>query len=606
MQLPCAMQLHARKLCYMNVNPRSGDLEYSDFDEVSGSLEMLEASFLCNVQLVFAEIGSNRGGIPIAEDFNWLERLEFISKIAAAALALTYVSGYLIATSFLSRFGISADSSDLLRAKYLYIGFLYWMFVTIIGALGRALALLFRAIKSSETISEEEKVRATELFEGGALDGTGSQQRWRPLRRWIVLSLVLVPFALQVILLDPTDVRAYVPLESILLLSIALYQTTFYRQYSKSGYVWGFLYGQWYVERIRISCAIVPGILAALSMIGRAIRPWVFSDHTNEVVNFGLRVVLRRGYHLVDIGRSSWVFWIFAAVLLLFLSFAALFVTLSTENLRWLEENGLAQKFHGSPLRRAVKLIRDCTFLIMHAARVFFIEQNGENKKLAKREWRTVLDCFVLPLITGLYSYLALTVLRNDKSDFNARVLGFGTLILALIVISNVFIILMMRRDLGIALKLNRKQNLDDGLLHRSDVWFVRVLMVAILYIVSVLGFAYRIYPFVPVQKAGGDYSTTDAVTVHLASSAECSSDLENEISTSQQYIVLSEDSNWIYLAPSVGAGSGGGPTCWRWGPFCGSPPDENDNATEDLSRPKVYTINRRCVASTATVIQHK
>ncbi len=481
------------------------------------------------------------------------------------------------------------------------------MFVTIIGASGRAIALLFRAIKSSETVSDEEKIKAIELLEGGALGGGGgSNQRWRPLRRWIVLSLVLIPFALQIIFLDPTDVRAYVSLQSILLLSLALYQTTFYRQYSKSGYVWGLLYGQWYVERIRVSCAIAPGILAALFMIGRAIRPWVFSNHTNEVVNFVLRTVIRRAYYVVDIVQSSsWAFWICAAVLMVFLCFAALFVTLSTENLRWLEEHGAAQKFHGSPMRRIVKLIRDCIFLIIHAARVFFTEQNRENKETVKREWRTVLDCFSLPFSTGLYSYLALRVLHDDKSDFNARVLGFGTLILSLIVISNVFIILMMRRDLAIALKLNLKQNADDSFLHRSDVWFVRVLMVAILYIVSVLGFAYRIYPFVPVQKAGGDYSTTEAVTIHLASSSECSTDLKNDISTSQQYIVLSEDSNWIYLAPSTGIESGGGPDCWRWGPFCGSPSDRNNNTSGALSQPKVYTISRRCIASTATVIRH-
>lgn len=480
------------------------------------------------------------------------------------------------------------------------------MFVTIIGAVCRAIALLFRAIKSSETVSDEEKAKAIELFEGGLLDGSGSHQRWRPLRRWIVLSLVLVPFALQIIFLDPSDVRAYVSLESILLLCIAIYQTTFYRQYSRSGYVWGSLYGRWYVERIRVSCAIAPGILAALFMVGTAIRSWVFNDHTNDVVNFGLRLVMRPGYHIVDIVRSSQAFWIFGAVFMLFLSFAALFVTLSTENLQWLEEHGLAQKFDGSPVLRVMRLIRDYIFLVMHAAGVFFMGQSGEDKKRGKREWRTIVDCFALPLFTTLYSYLALTVLQDDKSDFNVRVLGFGTLILSLIVISNVFIILMMRRDLAVALKLDHKENPDDSFVRRSDVWFVRVLMVAILYIVSVLGFAYRVYPFIPVQKAGGDYSTTESVIVHLASSSECSSDPKNEILALQQYIVLSEDSNWIYLAPSTGPGSGGGPTCWRWGPFCGSPFNKSDNGSEDLSRPKIYTVSRRCIASTATTGQQK
>src|ERR1035441_8747872 len=92
------------------------------------------------------------------DDLNWLERLEFISKIGAAMLALTYVTGYLIATTSLSRFGIPADASDLLRAKYIYVGFLYWMFVAIVGVLGRAIGLLLGAIKASETLSQDEEV----------------------------------------------------------------------------------------------------------------------------------------------------------------------------------------------------------------------------------------------------------------------------------------------------------------------------------------------------------------------------------------------------------------------------------------------------------------
>jgi hypothetical protein len=536
-------------------------------------------------------------------DLDWPARLEFISKISAALLAVTYVSGYLIATTFLSRFGISADGSDLLRAKYIYVGFLYWMFVTIIGVLGRAFALLLSAIKTSETISEDEKAKAIEILARGSLHTGGPHHRWRPLRRWTVLSLVLVPFAVQIVFLDPNDVRAYISLQSILLLSITLYQTAFYREYSKDGYTWGTLYGQWYVERIKTSCGVGPGILATFFMIGRAVGPWVFSEHSNEFINLGLRLVIRPGYRIVDTIRSSWAFWVFGAILILFLSFAALFVTLSTENLQWLQEHGRAQKFRGSFVGRFMLFLRDCIFLIIHAARVFLIGQHGANKKPVKREWRTALDCFALPLFAGIYSFLALTVLRNDKSEFDARVLGLGTLILALIAISNLIIILAMRRDLVVALKLEQKRFPEGGLLYRSDAWFVRILMVAILYTVSVLGFAYRIYPFVPVQKAGGDYSTADAVAVHLSRSSECSPiDLNNEFQTSRTYIVLSEDSNWIYLAPLSGSGSGGGPACWRWGPFCTSASKKGGLGTEDPSLPTVYTINRHCVAGIVSV----
>lgn len=539
---------------------------------------------------------SNVGG-----DLDWSQRFELISKIFAAMLALTYVSGYLIATTFLSRFGIPSDASDLLRAKYIYIGVLYWTFVTIIGVLGRAISLLLNAIKASEALSQEEKAKAIEIHQNDSLDASGMAFRWGPLRRWIVLSLVLVPFAVQIVFLDPHDVRAYVALQSILLLSITLYQTVFYREYSKDGYAWGSLYGRWYVGYIKFSCVIGPALLSSVLMLGTAVSPWVFDDHGNEFINLVLRFIVRPLYRLERAIRFSSVFWVFAGILVLFLSFVALFVTLSTENLKWLERNGRAQRYRGSYVRRFMLFLQDCLRLVTHAAHAFVIQQSGENTTSTTREWRTALDCAAFPIMTGAYSFLALATLHNDRSEFNARALGFGTLLLSLIAISNVIIILTMRRDLGVALSIKPKHDSADGVLHRSDRWFVRILMISILYIVSVLGFAYRIYPFVPVQKAGGDYSTAEAVVVRLSASSECSSaDLSGAFETSKPYVVLSEDANWIYLAPLSGKGAGGGPKCWRWGAFCNSPAP----GAEDPSRPNVYTISRHCVAGLVSVVR--
>jgi hypothetical protein len=315
--------------------------------------------------------------------------------------------------------------------------------------------------------------------------------------------------------------------------------------------------------------------------------------------------VIRRGYFLVDAIRSSYVFWILGGVLIVFLSFAALFVTLSTENLQWLEKNGRAQGSKSSFAWRSILFLCDCVFLIVHAAHVFVIAKDENGEESAKRQWRTTLDCFAFPLITGIYCYLALTVLRDDRPDFNARLLSLGTLILSLVVISNLLIILAMRRDLSVALELKLKHDHGEfGFLDRSDAWSVRALMIGVLYIVSVLGFAYRIYPFIPAQKAGGNYSTADAVTVHLTQvSSECSSeDLKKEIPESRPYIVLSEDANWIYFAPLSGPGSGGGPDCWKWGAFCSSPADKAARPTGTPYRPTVYSVNRRCIASTVSV----
>jgi hypothetical protein len=535
-------------------------------------------------------------------DLSWPQRLEFISTIFAAILGLTYVSGYLIVTTFLSRFGISADASELLKAKYIYVGFLYWLFVAIIGVLGRAVYLFFRAIRASESLSKEEQVKAIPILERELFDTGGLYHPWLPLRRWVVLSLVLVPFAVQIVFLDPNDVRAFVCWQSILLLSICLYQATFYREFRKDGYAWGSLYAEWYVKGIKLVCGVLPGLLAAFFMVGTALGPWAFSRHDNEVVDVTLRLI-RPFYIGLGWIRRSWAFWIFGTILIVVHLFVALFVTLSTENLRWLENNGRARAFSGSFIRGFVLSLRDCVFLIAHAASVFLTGTNGEETKSVPSELKTAIDCIGLPVITGMYLMIALRVLHNDNSEFNARVLAFGTLILSLIAISNVIIILMMRRDLIVALKLNQESDPNTSLLGRSDVWFVRVLMVVILYIVSVLGFAYRVYPFVPVQKAGGDYSTADTVAVFVSPSPECSSgEFGKELQPPRPYVVLSEDSNWVYLAPVSGFGSGGGPKCWRWGPFCSSLSKKSVPVAEDPSRPSIYTLNRHCVVGTVTV----
>lgn len=125
--------------------------------------------------------------------------------------------------------------------------------------------------------------------------------------------------------------------------------------------------------------------------------------------------------------------------------------------------------------------------------------------------------------------------------------------------------------------------------------------MGAILYLVSVLGFAYRIYPFIPAQKAGGDYTTVGAVTVRLStpSSVCSSSDLAKDFSRSGPFVVLSEDSNWVYLAPISGPNSGGGPECWKWGAFCSGQLRYQNGKVSGFRPPKVYTVSQRCIAAT-------
>lgn len=541
----------------------------------------------------------------IDRDLNWLERIEFSSRLGAGLLALTYVSGYLIATTYLGRFGIPADASELLRAKYIYIGFQYWMFVAIFGVMARAVALILAVMRTDEHLTADDKASAVELLASRSNDADGSKDPERILRRWSVLSLVLLVFSFQIMFLDPNDARKYLALQSILLLSMALYQTTFYREYSKSGYAWGLLYGRWYVQKVRTIYGVGPGFIAACLMAGNALAPYVFEDYSNRVVMFFLNFLIRPGYFLVGMVQSSIAFWIFGSLLTLFLCFAALFATLSTDDLKWLDEHGKAQKSKSFFIWKALLLLIDFFNLVLHSAKVFFTSKPTAENGVSKRKWQSAVDCFVFPVLTGAYCLLTLKVLWKDESVINSRALSIGTLVLSLIVLSNLSVIMAMRRELTIALGIKEHRAAHKtGLLYQSDAWIVRGLMFAVLYIVSVLGFAYRVYPFIPVQKAGGDYSSTDAVSIHLTQmSSEClSHDLETQISPTIPYIVLEEDANWVYVAPESGPGSAGGPSCWNWGAFCHANPPGGPKRPENAYRPKVYTVNRHCIASTESV----
>jgi hypothetical protein len=118
---------------------------------------------------------------------------------------------------------------------------------------------------------------------------------------------------------------------------------------------------------------------------------------------------------------------------------------------------------------------------------------------------------------------------------------------------------------------------------------------VAVLYLVSVLGFAHLIYPFIPVEKAGGNYSVPEAGPVYVvlnSGSAACvSATLAGKILPDEGFYVLEETSDWLYLAP---ADTGNGPACWKWGVFC----KKAEETKKGRYRPDVYQVDRRCIAA--------
>lgn len=72
--------------------------------------------------------------------------VERILQVLSITFVITYISGYLVTSTFLNSYGIAADTSEFLKARYLYVGFLYLLFLASVGmAFGFATVSVKRA-----------------------------------------------------------------------------------------------------------------------------------------------------------------------------------------------------------------------------------------------------------------------------------------------------------------------------------------------------------------------------------------------------------------------------------------------------------------------------
>jgi hypothetical protein len=119
--------------------------------------------------------------------------------------------------------------------------------------------------------------------------------------------------------------------------------------------------------------------------------------------------------------------------------------------------------------------------------------------------------------------------------------------------------------------------------------WTAGVCVIAATYYLSVISFAYRVYPFIPADKGGGDYTEAATVTIRLHDGAIVPSEMLARSSTptvskvtitSKPLIIIEETPACVYVADPADAG---GPFSWRTG-----------------SIPKIIQITRSDIASIA------
>jgi hypothetical protein len=123
--------------------------------------------------------------------------------------------------------------------------------------------------------------------------------------------------------------------------------------------------------------------------------------------------------------------------------------------------------------------------------------------------------------------------------------------------------------------------------------WILRVTAVVTLYVVSTLGYAYAIYNHIPVQKEGGDYTTSSIVRI------------VSEKKSYERMVVLSQDSSYLYAAsvddwnppPKSSAWPPGHPQVCGQEHQCG-PKHWRDGLLERCGpfRPRVLAINQKSI----------
>jgi hypothetical protein len=530
------------------------------------------------------------GGIMAVTDTHsgtQLDKVELWSKIGAGFLALTYVSGYLTATAYLGTYDIPTDVSEFFRAKYLYIGCEYWLFITLFASLFTSLRLSLDWLKSKGPSTFSERLAVFQSPKPGYL-------------RWVVtiVSLIVV-FCVEIMFLTPGTFRPFVALQSLFLLVLCLNQATYYRAYAKESYGWGVLYGRRLINRLRWFLAGLGWAIALVIVLKIAFQ--TFTSWLDQWI------------------ASSVVAIITVALILCSVTFAALVVCAPSE---WLKPTTQRFSVRRSNTFRSAARLGFAGFPVAFCWMTLSAFINPYQLRLV-----IILEYSTLILaLVALANLIWLTKLGDDRDKIlRATAAAFEKARSQLNETSDAALVREAKR----ILEMNKSSGQDMPSV-QAEPW-KRVtsigVPVVVLYVVSVFGFAYLIYPHIPVQKAGGNYSTARVVTVVATDgglSSGCSSAwLVNMLSEQKCFVPLEETVSAVYLAPRYGSAAGGGPECWKWGAVCG-PNDRQDGnrpatgacagsarETDETqagaplataSRPTIFAVNRSCIAAISTV----
>ena len=380
---------------------------------------------------------------------------ELLAKVGGAGLAFVYISGYFIVNSYLSGFGIKRDGSDIFKATYIYVGSFYLLFLSIIAVAICGLKLLYDSKKRREAHAV-------------TLEGDGSILNQSILKRayrvWAgVLFFLESCIVVQIYSFTPERSREYMLQQLILLLSVGMYQFTYYR--SLHSYGWD--RDSKLIQRIRTRCLWVQAALWLL----------IIDSFVTSSDPLGRASIVYHQYPVVDLT-------IYASIAL---STMVVFfpLALSSARRQQLEQDGYQRPIIDLPFG-----LRKATLAEILLASSYVL----------------VFSCAFWPLWYRSNSITAYSI--------RWRYIEYADLFLLVGVLSGV---IMQSAGMGLRRKAGHKQGgLDGQPTGAWTRWILRVTGAILLYIATTLSYAYIIYDHIPLSKNGGDYTTATRVKIFL------------------------------------------------------------------------------------------
>jgi hypothetical protein len=239
--------------------------------------------------------------------------------------------------------------------------------------------------------------------------------------------------------------------------------------------------------------------------------------------------------------------------------------------------------------------------------RYFILGKNSKEWRISTWQWCRLVIILAL-VISSFATALWLGFGLSLPGTVWFLVFGWLTLILGLLVPSNIIILSAVRREYLKMHQVGPQMNLPTD---RYVTFAIQVIPVTVLYMVSISTFAHSVYPWIPEGKAGGSYVASRAAIIHLvrgASTGTCGTNAFQNVTPSFLYfgtdgslvspdtqdledgehMIIEEDANWVYVAKL-----------------------EKNNCPEDwqrtllqvkldeFKRPIVYAVNRNCIEYT-------